>query len=122
MKLKGRKLLLGTIFVFISLLVGCRPEAEGILLRYTPQVGSTYRYMLELGGYLEVPGEMRVLSKDESGYRIQFSGTLDNELFSGVMIVTDRHNSNNPGYITCLSTINFLKSRIRVHFCHHGRS
>jgi hypothetical protein len=56
--------------------------------------------MLELGGYLEVPGEMQVLSKDKSGYRIQFSGTLDNELFSGVMIVSDRHNSNNPGYIS----------------------
>jgi hypothetical protein len=43
---------------------------------------------------------MQVLSKDGSGYRIQFSGTLDNELFSGVMIVSDRRNSNNPGYIS----------------------
>jgi len=42
---------------------------------------------------------MRVLSKDENGYRIQFSGIL-NELFSGSLIVSERHNSNHPGYIS----------------------
>lgn len=100
MQLKGRLLLLTTIFAIATLLVACRGETGGVLLRYTPQVGSTYRYMLELGGYLEVPGEMQVLSKDDNGYQIQFSGTLDNELFSGAMIVSDRHNSNDPGYIS----------------------
>lgn len=94
------KLLLLVVFVIVSLSVGCRSERGEILLRYTPQVGSTYRYMLELGGYLEVPGEMQVLRKDENGYQIQFLGTLDNELFSGAMIVSDHHNSNHPGYIS----------------------
>jgi hypothetical protein len=95
-----RKLLLLVVFAIVSLFVGCRRGTGEVLLRYTPQVGSTYRYMLELGGYLEVPGEMQVLSKDENGYQIQFSGTLDNELFSRAMIVSDRHNSNDPGYIS----------------------
>ena len=48
---------------------------------------------------IEVPVEMQVLSKDGNGYLIQFSGVL-NELFSGSLIVTERHNSNHPGYIS----------------------
>lgn len=95
-----RKLLLLVVFAIVSLSVGCRRGTGEVLLRYTPQVGSTYRYKLELVDYLEVTGEMQVLSKDENGYQIQFSGTLDDELFSGSMIVSDRHNSSHPGYIS----------------------
>jgi hypothetical protein len=76
---------------------------EQVLLRYTPQVGSTYRYKLKINrphDPIEVIGEMRVLSKDEEGYQIRFSGMLDDELFSESMAVSDRHNSSHPGYIS----------------------
>jgi len=74
-----------------------------VLLRYTPQMGGTYRYKLEINrphDPLEVTGEMHILGKDEDGYQIQFSGTLGDELFSESMVVSDRHNSSHPGYIS----------------------
>ena len=96
-----RKLLLPiVIFAIVSLSVGCRQETGGVLLRYTPQVGSTYRYKLELANSMEMTGEMEVLSKDEDGYQLQFSGMNFGELFSGSLVVSDRHNSSHPGYIS----------------------
>ncbi len=43
---------------------------------------------------------MHVLREHETGYQMQFSGTLGDELFSGSMTVSDRHNSSDPGYIS----------------------
>ena len=102
MQFKGKLLLLAVLFTIVFPLVSCDREGEKILLRYTPQVGSTYPYKSEINrphASMEVPVEMHVLSKDENGYQIKFSGVL-NELFSGSLIVTERHNSNHPGYIS----------------------
>lgn len=96
---KGRLLLPIMILAIVSLSVGCRGETREVLLRYTPQVGSTYRYKLEIVGGMEVTGEMHVLSEGEDGYQIEFSGTYFDELFSRSLTITDRHNSNDPGYI-----------------------
>jgi hypothetical protein len=96
-----RKVLLLAVLAIVFLLVGCQREREGeVLLRYTPQVGSTYRYKFEINHPytpIEVTGEMHVLSKDEDGYQLQFSGMNFGELFSGSLTVSDRHNSSHPG-------------------------
>ena len=98
-----RKLLLLVVFAIVFLAVGCQREREEeALLRYTPQVGNTYRYKFEINhpyNPIEVTGEMHVLSKDEDGYQLQFSGMNFGELFSGTLVVSDRHNSSHPGYI-----------------------
>ena len=102
MQLKEKLLLLAALFTVVFPLVGCEHKGERVLLRYTPQVGNSYPYKFDLNrpyAPIEVPVEMQVLSKDENGYLIQFSGVL-NELFSGSLIVTERHNSNHPGYIS----------------------
>jgi hypothetical protein len=98
-----RKPLLLVVFAMVSLLIGCQRERGEVLLRYTPQVGSTYRYKFEINhpyAPIEVTGEMHVLSKDEDGYHLQFSGMNFSELFSGSLIVSDRHNASHPGYIS----------------------
>lgn len=86
-----------------SLMVGCRSGTAGVVLRYTPQVGGRYRYQFEIHrphDPLEVTGEMHVRSKDRDGYHLQFSGALGAELFSRTMVVSERHNSSDPGYIS----------------------
>ena len=96
-----RKLLCILVFAIVFLSVGCQREREEVLLRYTSQVGSTYRYTFEINrphDPMEVTGEMHVLSKDEDGYQLQFSGMNFGELFSGSLIVSGRHNSSHPGY------------------------
>lgn len=100
------------ILICLFLLVGCESGMESVLLRYTPQVGSSYSYKFKVNrphAPIEIPGEMLVLGKDDGGYRIQFSGVL-NELFSGSLIVTERHNSNHPGYIS----LNFPDDPVEV--------
>jgi hypothetical protein len=99
-KMFKRMVLLLVVFAMVSLSVGCRHETGEVLLRYTPRLGSTYRYKLELANYMEVTGEMEVLSKDEDGYQLQFSGMNFDELFSGSLIVSDRHKTSDPGYIS----------------------
>jgi hypothetical protein len=96
-----RRLLLHVVMLaIVSLSAGCRRGTGEVLLRYTPQLGSTYRYKFEIGHYIETTGEMQVLNKGENGYQIQYSGMLDDEPFSRSMIVSDRHNSSDPGYIS----------------------
>ena len=102
MRFSGKPLLCVAVLVIASLMTGCRREKDKVLLRYTPQVGSAYHYEFILNraqSPVEVVGEMRVLGKGESGYQIQFSGVF-NELFSGSLLVTERHNSNHPGYVS----------------------
>jgi len=92
--------------VFLALLLvsaSCQSATQKAILRYTPQVGGTYGYEFAINrphDPLEVTGEMHVLSEHEKGYQIQFSGTLGDELLSGSMVVSDRHNSSDPGYIS----------------------
>jgi hypothetical protein len=98
-----RKVLLHVVLAMVTLSVGCQRERGEVLLRYTPQAGSTYRYKFEINhpyAPIEVTGEMHVLSKDEDGYQLQFSGMNFDELFSGSLIVSDRHNTSDPGYIS----------------------
>ncbi|MDY7079206.1 MAG: hypothetical protein SXV54_20010 [Chloroflexota bacterium] len=100
--LKGKVLPI-VVFTIFFLLAGCRREMEEVLLRYTPRMGSTHRYKIEINhphNPIEVPGEMQVLNKDENGYQIQFSGMMLDELFSDSMVVSDRYNSSHPGYIS----------------------
>ncbi len=97
---RGRLLLPITILAIVSLSVGCGGETGEVLLRYTPQVGGTYRYKLGIASGMEVTGEMHVLSEGENGYQIEFSGTYFDELFSSSLTITERHNSNDPGYIS----------------------
>ena len=99
---EGKRLLFMVVLVTVFLPSGCRREEDEVLLRFTPQVGYTYPYRFEVyrsHNPIVVTGEMHVLSKDEDGYAIQFTGTLGDELLSRLMVVTDRHNSNDPGYI-----------------------
>lgn len=92
--------------VFLSLVLlsaGCQSATRPASLRYTPQVGGTYGYEFAINrpyDPLNVASEMQVLAEQEEGYQIQFSGMLGDELLSGAMIVSDRHNSNHPGYIS----------------------
>ncbi len=95
----------------IPLLAGCHPGTEGVLLRYTPQVGGTYRYRFEINrphDPVEVTGEMHVRSRGRDGYELQFSGALGAELFSRTLVVSERHNSSDPGYIS----LNFPDARV----------
>jgi hypothetical protein len=88
--------------VVVVLLAGCSSESRKVLLRYTPQVGSAYSYRFFINHPqmpVELPAKMQVVSKDENGYQIEFAG-VSNELFPGSLIVTERHNSNHPGYIS----------------------
>lgn len=99
---KGKFLLHTIVLAIVSLLAGCHYEKDAVLLRYTPQVGSTYshKFKVHRPHYpMEIPVDLQVLNKDENGYQIQFSGVL-NELFSGSLMVTERHNSSHPGYIS----------------------
>jgi hypothetical protein len=85
------------------LLIGCQNAEPRVLLRYTPQVGETYRYALTIrqpNNPIEVTGDMHVLSKQEDGYRVQFSGVLAHEVFSRAMTISDRHNASDPGYVS----------------------
>jgi hypothetical protein len=97
---KGKLLLFVAVLAMVFLSAGCHRDEEEFLLRYTPRVGSTYRYTSKIGNLMEMTGEMQVLNEDESGYRIQFSGMRRTGLFSGSLIVSDRHNSSDPGYIS----------------------
>jgi hypothetical protein len=86
------------------LLIGCQSaKTEQVLLRYTPEVGKMYRYTLIIPqphGPIEVTGDMHVLSEQEDGYRVQFSGMLADEVLSRAMTISDRHNASDPGYIS----------------------
>jgi hypothetical protein len=87
----------------VPLLAGCRPGTGGVLLRYAPQVGGTYRYQFEINRThdpLAVTGEMHVRSRDLDGYHLQFSGALGAELYSRTIVVSERHNASDPGYIS----------------------
>lgn len=100
---EGKRLLFIVVLVMVFLLSSCQREDDEVLLRFTPQVGRTYPYRFEVyrsHDPVVVTGEMHVLSKDEDRYGIRFSGTLGDELLSRLMVVTDRHNSNDPGYIS----------------------
>ena len=97
---KRKLLLFVAVFAMVFLSAGCQRDEEEFLLRYTPRVGGTYRYQFKIGNFMETTGEMQVLNEDENGYQIQFSGMHRNELFSGSLIVSDRHNSSDPGYIS----------------------
>lgn len=91
------------VFATVFLATSCRQPAEGVLLRYAPQVGETYRYRLDVHrphDPIGVTGEMRVLSRAEDGYQIQFSGVYPDELSSEPMTVSERHNSSHPGYVS----------------------
>jgi hypothetical protein len=97
-----RKLLpcvLGIVFLSAS----CQPREEEALLRYTPQVGGTYGYRFRINrphDPLEVTGEMHILGEHPDGYQVQFSGTLEDELFSRAVVISERHNSSDPGYVS----------------------
>lgn len=115
-----RKILLlcGVVGAAVILLAGCSSESKAFLLRYTPQVGSAYSYRFTINHPqmpIELSVDMQVVSKDENGYQIQFSG-VSNELFPGSLIVTGRHNSNHPGYIS----LNFPDDLVTVGDEWHG--
>jgi hypothetical protein len=98
-----RRKILQAFLALVLMSAGCRSATQEALLRYAPQVGGTYDYEFAINrphDSLGVTGEMHVLSEHEEGYQIQFSGTLGDELLSGSMIVSDRHNSSHPGYIS----------------------
>ncbi len=92
----------------VSLSLGCDREGEGVLLRFSPQVGASYTYRLQVADRIDVSGEMRVLSQRQNGYEIAFSGLLDGELFGSSMTLSERHNADHPGYIT----LNFPSGRV----------
>lgn len=102
MQFKGTLLLLAVLFTIGFPIVSCDRGGQKVLLRYAPQVGSTYPYKFEINrppAPVEVPLEMQILSKDDNGYQIRILGVL-NELFPGTLVVTERHNPNHPGFIS----------------------
>jgi len=92
------------VLAIFFLLIGCQSaDTEQVLLRYTPQVGKTYRYTLTIpqpNNSIEVTGDLHVLSEQQDGYRVQFSGMLADEVFSRAMTISDRHNASDPGYVS----------------------
>ncbi len=99
---KGRLLLYTVIIAVVFHSTGCSRGKEDVLLRYSPQAGSTYPYKFMINrpqSPIELSGERQVMSKDENGDQIQFPGVI-NELFSGSMIITERFNSDHPGFIS----------------------
>ena len=101
--MNNRKLLLVITVSLLSILfVSCSQHNESIVLRFNPEVGRSYRYQFRtntIGAPIALHSEMQVLSMDDHGFKIRFSGIV-NELFSGELNITDRHNSSHPGYIS----------------------
>ena len=101
-----------TVVVFIILLAACSSENRGILLRYTPEIGSSYPYKFSINHPkvpIELTANMQVVEKNENGYLIQFPD-FSNELFPGFMIITERHNTSHPGFIS----LNFPNDPVKV--------
>jgi hypothetical protein len=92
-------------FTFVGLIItsaSCLRKSEGVLLRFSPQIGNEYPYIFKIHhpqSPIEISAKMQILSKDESGYHILFPD-MSNELFPGSMIITERFNSNHPGFLS----------------------
>ncbi|HEM61732.1 MAG TPA: PDZ domain-containing protein [Chloroflexi bacterium] len=92
------------LLVLLFCLLGCQADGGGteteVLLRYSPRVGGTYVYSADLVGYTKITGEMTVLSEKEGWYHVGFSGPLFGERYDVTMDISDRHNTDHPGYIS----------------------
>ncbi len=101
---KKSLLLLIGLSLFPLCILGCNGAGDNaertVLLRYSPQVGDKYVYSADLVGYAKLTGEMSVLSKEDSWYLVEFSGPLLSEIHTVTMEISNRHNSNHPGYIS----------------------
>jgi hypothetical protein len=98
---KGNATLLIGLAMLASCLAGCHgDEQDSVLLRYSPKVGEPYAYSADLMGYAQVAGEMTVISYENGWYHVEFSGALFGEPYDVSMDISDRHNSNHPGYLS----------------------
>jgi hypothetical protein len=100
------------VLAALLLVTGCGRHADGVLLRYAPQVGATYRYQLQINrphDPIVVTGDMQVVGRGENGYQVRISGMYPDALFSEPMTVTERHNTSHPGYIS----LNFPDDPVR---------
>jgi hypothetical protein len=92
------------LLVLLLSVLGCQADAGGtekeVLLRYSPEVGHTYVYRADLVGYAKITGEMTVLGEEDGRYRVAFSGPLFGEKYQVTMDISDRHNTDHPGYIS----------------------
>jgi hypothetical protein len=94
------------LLVGLAMLALCIPgcsissDESSVLLRYSPEVGAEYLYQFEVPGLMELTTGMEVLSREDGWYRVGFSVPLFGEMRPGGMEISDRHNTDNPGYIT----------------------